>query len=166
MIFHMAGRLHDIRRDCACRRKLARAAPVKHQGSHHISAHHHRIVHVVHAVKGVIRPDHHRADKYACPPVFHTAAAKELDRRPQLLCIPEIRIRNMRDPLSGNLLIIDLSLRSQGGQYRNLAACIIALDIRLGIALRIAQLLGLCKRLLKCLPFPIHLGQDIVCGTV
>ena len=94
------------------------------------------------------------------------ADAKELDCAVKLLRITEIIGINLRNALTGNLRELDVSSGNKGSQNRNLAAGIVALNIRLRILLRIAVVLCLLQRDLKRKSFLLHLGQNVVRRSV
>ena len=82
------------------------------------------------------------------------------------MCIFEIFGSDPGDTLGPYLLPVSLLMRDHRYKDRDLSACIISLDISLGIALRIALLLRFLKNSVEISTFTFHLGKDIICSSV
>ena len=114
----------------------------------------------------MVLADHHRRHKGADPAAAYAAGTEQLHRGPHFLRIFEVHVRDLRDPFRVDILEIHLPARGHSGENGDLAAGVVSLHVRLRVALRVAQVLGLLQRALKGSSLLIHLGQDEIGGAV
>ena len=121
----------------------------------------------LHTVQRVVFPDKERRRAHAQASVLRLSAhAKEFDRHLHGAGVSEIRRCDAGDSLAGDILVADGLAADQRRKDRDLAAGVMSFDVRLGISLRIALLLGFFQRLLETQAVLLHPGQDIVGSAV
>ena len=139
----MSCDLDNIRHNSARGRQLSGAAPVKHGVSQNIPMHKNGVEYIVHAVERMFRRQKERRNHCRITVLCLLTGGQKAYDSAHRRRIPDIRRRDVRDPLRVNILIVHLLSADQGSQNRNLSAGIISFYIRSRIFLRISLVLGI-----------------------
>ena len=163
----MHGAVHHVRSNRAGSGKLARALSSEHGIAQHAAGDLYAVEHIVHPSQGMLHRKHERRHHRAHASVLKDPApGQKLDRHARRPGVGEIGRGYLRDSLCHDPVRGHVLPGEHIRQYGYLAPCVKPLHICLGVALRIAQLLGLLQHLPVVRPFLFHLGQDEVGGAV
>ena len=163
---HMPCAVHHVRYHRAGCGKLSRSSSIIHGVAQHVPVDKDRIKHSVYHRKRMRLADHKGGDLGMPSALLLPSLCQKLDSHPAGMGIGKIRFRDFSDSFRINILIIYVFSVHKGGKNGNLAAGVIPFHVRLGIALRIALLLGFFQSFLKSGPLLFHFGKDIVGGAV
>ena len=152
------GAVDHVGDDGAGRGKLSRAASIVHGITQGVAADKDGVKHIVHAVKRIFLPDQERGHHGVIFPIHLSDAGKQLDELVHFMRVKEVLAGDFRDSFRVDLFVTGGFSCHEGGENGNLAAGVIALHIRFGIAFRVALLLCFLQAGLKVTAFFRHAG--------
>ena len=163
----MLDAVQHIRDNCGRGRELARALAVEHHVAGRIAVDHDGVKHVLDRREQVFLGNEVRGDIGVSRAVLTAhRAADQLDDAAQLVGVGHVLERDLADALAGDLVRVKLVAKGKVGQNADLAAGVVALDVRGRILFRIAVELCLLERIRKGDAVVDHLGQDVIGGAV
>ena len=142
------------------------ALAVEHEGARGGGLHEHRVVRAAHATEHVLAGDHHRVDPQVHPVPAALPHREQLDHVAGLL-----RGRHVLGGHTGDALAVHVrdrvaGVEREGGEHGGLGGGVVALDVRGGVRLRVAQALGLGEGVVERGAGGVHLVQHEVGGAV
>ena len=145
----MQQRIDDIRNNGACRRQIARAAPVEHHIAHGVAAHADRIIHILHAVQRVFRGNDERGNHQQRFFIHLLVFPDEANGAAEAFRRIHIVFRDAFNALCQHKARVKQPPARKRRQNNDLTAGIDSLDIRRRVALRIPEALRLGERFVK-----------------
>ena len=163
----MLDAVHDVRNYRRGGGQLAGALAVEYDVAGAVAAYHDAVEYVIDVGElAFVRNKHRRDDDVDGVLVELFDGADQLDHAAPCFRIFHISRFDLGDTLGMYRVGIDMLAEREGGEDTDLAACVMTLDVRLGIAFRIAQLLCELERFIKAHTLMDHLGEDEVSGAV